>query len=858
MGCRVEDVARHALAHGRRDVELRESTGFRAQRVQKPLLRLVHREPALAVQHLDGLGLLPQQEDPIGAVERRFHLRRAVVVVGRLRRSAQRSAVLASAARGFLDHGGLHRIVGADVAQLLLQLVNKKYLPAIARQVHLAGDLMQQQDVHDRVQVGAALQLLVLNDNEIVAEIDVGAALEEAFVLPPFCIGVEHDREILDALVVDRAEFFERAGAKGIAQAGDGQILAVLAPQLEHHRRDRLVLDLLQRVLHRGHLRDARHEHVDVLVDVLDDGEGVEADVHIGLELDVGAARLAAELLEGATEVEHPDLGPDGAVGPRHFVHQDRLARTGGADDGEVVVAQVVVEQVQRHQLPAPAAEDQRGCARAAPLGDQRRKVDGVGHRLARDPAHLGQILVEALGQGHRQAGEQRLPVHVRIGVQGETAAAPDRVGRFMGRGSLLRPGEDGELVVHADQVPAGVDRIGSGRPVVELLLDVRHDVGHLRFGVLGCADMVRRHDLLGRVWVEDVNAQREQERCAVLQRRLHQVADQRAHLPQRKALGEGLDRIEARFEDFGTGFLPEVDAARVWILDGVEINDLVAQLAPVVVVEVGCVGAGQPIRVGEDRAPVDQVGRVAHAIGQRGRAQRGGHRVAQRQQLVTLAQVLRVARQRHREHQAEVADRVVKAGGERLLGAGQQVADPLAGKRPEQVLVARRAAPVLGLVELILVFDAQVGVAAKLRPDVRRRKQMDLHARARGAVGIKRDEHFGHAVIGARLRHQLQHEAHAIAIGEDALGVEVAHVGQPGSELLSRAVGRDAQPERQLQRAPSGVMAFHRGASGVLSVPSPGSKAEGRAMAGTASLRAALSFVVGALLAAGGGRKGV
>ena len=48
-----------------------------------------------------------------------------------------------------------------------------------------------------------------------------------------------------------------------------------------------------------------------------------------------------------------------------------------------------------------------------------------------------------------------------------------------------------------------------------------------------------------------------------------------------------------------------------------------------------------------------------------------------------------------------------MKAGGERLLGAGQQVADPLAGKRPEQVLVARRAAPVLGLVELILVFDA-------------------------------------------------------------------------------------------------------------------------------------------------------
>jgi hypothetical protein len=51
-----------------------------------------------------------------------------------------------------------------------------------------------------------------------------------------------------------------------------------------------------------------------------------------------------------------------------------------------------------------------------------------------------------------------------------------------------------------------------------------------------------------------------------------------------------------------------------------------------------------------------DQVGGIAHAAGQHGRAQRGGHRITQRQQRVAAVQIGRLARHGHAEHQPEIA----------------------------------------------------------------------------------------------------------------------------------------------------------------------------------------------------------
>ena len=105
---------------------------------------------------------------------------------------------------------------------------------------------------------------------------------------------------------------------------------------------------------------------------------------------------LAAELLERAPEIEQAHLRVDRAVRPGDLVQQHRLAGAGRADDRGVEVALVVVVEIERHQLAAPAGEQQRRGGRAAPLADQRRQVDGIGHGLARHAAHALHVGVEA------------------------------------------------------------------------------------------------------------------------------------------------------------------------------------------------------------------------------------------------------------------------------------------------------------------------------------------------------------------------------------------------------------------------------------------------------------------------------
>jgi hypothetical protein len=486
----------------------------------------------------------------------------------------------------------------------------------------------------------------------------------------------------------------------------------------------------------------------------------------------------------------------DRAVGPRHLVHQHRLSRARSADDGEVVVAEVVVEEVQRHQLAAPAAEDQDRRARAAPLADQRREVDGVGQGLARDAAHLREVPVEALGQRHRQARQQCLAMHVRVGVELEAAPAPDGVGRLVRRYRALGRREDGELVVQAHQAAAGVDGFGGGRPVLQFLADVRHDVGHLAPGVLCRTHMVGGDDGLRDVGVEHVHAHRQQEGRAVLQRRLHEVADERAHLPKREALGERLDGVEARFQGIGRAFLPQGQPTGMRILDGVEVDDLVADLPAVVVVQVRRVGLRDAVGVGEQRAPVDQIGGIADLARQRCRPQRGRHRLAQQQHAVALVHVRGVAGDADADHQPEVADRVVEAGGERLLRAAEQMGRALPGESPVEVVIARGTPPAMGLLGLVHVFDAEVRVAAQLLMNVRRAEEVELQTGSGRAVRIERDQDLGHALVGPRLGHHFQHEAQAVAVHEEAFRCEIGGVGQPGGELLRGRVGLPTEQE--------------------------------------------------------------
>jgi hypothetical protein len=380
--------------------------------------------------------------------------------------------------------------------------------------------------------------------------------------------------------------------------------------------------------------------------------------------------------------------------------------------------------------------------------------------------------------------------------------------------------GEERQLVVEAHQAAAGVDGIRRGGPVVQFLFHVGHDVGHLGLGVLRRPHMVGGHHRLGDVGVEHMHAQRQQEGRAVLQRRLHQVADEGTHLPEREAFREALDRVEAGLQHVGARFLPQGEAARVRVLDGVEVHDLVAQLAPVVVVKVRSVGLRNAIRVGEEGAPVDQVGGVADTVREGGRAQRRGHRVAQRHQFVAPVEIFGIAREGDGEHQAKVPDRVMEARRERGLRALQQVADALAGELPEQVAVAGRAAPSFGLFGLGRVLDPQVGIAAQGLAHLGRGEKVELDAGAGRAVGVERDQDFRHALVGAGLGHEFQQETHAVAVHENLLGGEVGGVGQPVCELLGWRLHGPAEGEARCLGAAAGCSSVEmRGAHGVLTV---------------------------------------
>jgi hypothetical protein len=135
-----------------------------------------------------------------------------------------------------------------------------------------------------------------------------------------------------------------------------------------------------------------------------------------------------------------------------------------------------------------------------------------------------------------------------------------------------------------------------------------------------------------------------------------------------------------------------------------------------------------------------------------------------------------------------------VEAGGQRLLCSLQQVVDALAGQFAEQVFVARRAAPLFGLLGLILILDPQIGVLAQLAAHLRRGEEMELDTGAGRAIGVERNQHFRHPLVGPRLRHQFEHDAHAVAVHKNLLGGEIARVGQPVGELFGRCVRRLAE----------------------------------------------------------------
>ena len=183
--------------------------------------------------------------------------------------------------------------------------------------------------------------------------------------------------------------------------------------------------------------------------------------------------------------------------------------------------------------------------------------------------------------------------------------------GRLLRLRDLGRVAEQAELVVHAHQRAAGVDRVRGGRPVARFLGDVGHDHGHLAARVLRGPHVVGRDHGLGRVGVQDVTpivSRKGELYCRAGCIRSPTRAPI-CHRPKRS--GKDLmekKRMSRPLSSPARAFLPQVKAVGARILDRVVVDDLVAQFTPVVVVQVGRGGRVDAIRVDEQRTPVDQV----------------------------------------------------------------------------------------------------------------------------------------------------------------------------------------------------------------------------------------------------------
>ena len=404
--------------------------------------------------------------------------------------------------------------------------------------------------------------------------------------------------------------------------------------------------------------------------------------------------------------------------------------------------------------------------------------MDGVGHGLARDAAHPPHVVVQLLGKRHRQAGHERLPVHVGVVVELEAAAAPDHFGVLFGGGGLAWPGEDRELVVKTHDLAALVERVGRCLPILELLRHVRHHLRHLALGVLGGADMIGGDDGSHGRGIKNLHAHGDQERAGILQRWLHQIADEAVHLPQRKLFGEGLDRVEACLHGFVSARLGEHEPQRSCLLQRVEVDDLIADFATIVIVQGGQPRSLDAMRVAEQRTPVDEVVCGTDPVRKGGRAQRGRDAFAQQQQVFAHRHVVDAARDAHAQAQLEVAHRVVVALGERTVCTLQKMGHPPAGKGAVQVGVASRTPVVLGFFALVFVFHAQVAVLRRAIEHMRRAEQHPLDAGAWRASRVQGHEDLSHTLVGAGLRYDFEHEAERFPVHEEALFRDIRRVG--------------------------------------------------------------------------------
>ena len=268
---RIDDQAPDTVAGRRMDENLRIGAVFGAQRLQQALHRVVHGELAELVHHLDRLGLLPEQEHPVGVVERGLGCGVAVVVVHALGGGHEGALVLARPAVARFDKFG-----SGAAREQVPGLVDDHDLLAVPREVHLAGDAVHHDQQHHGLEILLGLQFLQFQDDEVGAEVDGGVGLEILAVGAVAGIRMQHRCQVLEAPVVVATFVVEPAGGKQVVHVGHPHGAALGLPDLLDRRAEGGILETIQRLAWRHHLRKQRLQQFHVLVDVGYEGEGVE------------------------------------------------------------------------------------------------------------------------------------------------------------------------------------------------------------------------------------------------------------------------------------------------------------------------------------------------------------------------------------------------------------------------------------------------------------------------------------------------------------------------------------------------------------------------------------------------------
>jgi hypothetical protein len=263
-------------------------------------------------------------------------------------------------------------------------------------------------------------------------------------------------------------------------------------------------------------------------------------------------------------------------------------------------------------------------------------------------------------------------------------------------------------------------------------------------------------------------------------------------------------------------GGVEELDAGLPDPHTGRPIDDLIAQLAPVVVGKRKTI-AGLPVRIDQRRHPVDQIGRRPRLRRKACRVQGRPHAVPDQQQVVEVREILGVARNRYTDHQPEIPEQIILRGQQRRSAAGEVVLDPASRHGAVDVAVPPGTTQIRKLRD-ILVRPAQSGVARERGTDVGTGEEMELDAGARRRGGIEGGQHARHLLVGAGLGPHFQAEAERIAIDEDLAVFEPGTIRQPlreGRRIIAGKGGCSLRARQEVRCLGSSEHGFEVGDQG-------------------------------------------